>query len=36
MITGKNELAIWNYKKSIELNPKNDNGKKMLEKLIQN
>ncbi len=30
---GKKDPAIKNYKKSIELNPKNVNGKKMLEKL---
>ena len=33
MIKGNKELAIKNYKKSIELNPDNENGKKMLEKL---
>lgn len=33
MIKGNNELAIKNYKKSIELNPNNTNGIKMLEKL---
>jgi len=33
MKNGDNELAIKNYQKSIELNPENENGKKMLEKL---
>src|SRR4030095_12936353 len=33
MINGDKELAIKNYEKSIKLNPDNDNGKKMLEKL---
>ena len=27
------ELAIENYQKSLELNPSNENGKDMLEKL---
>ena len=30
---GKKDLAIKNYERSIELNPQNDNGKKMLEQL---
>ena len=30
---GKKELAIKNYKKSVELNPRNENGKKMLAEL---
>jgi len=30
---GDNELAIKSYQKSIELNPENENGKKMLEKI---
>jgi tetratricopeptide (TPR) repeat protein len=30
---GKKDLAIKNYERSIEINPKNDNGKKMLESL---
>ena len=30
---GKKDLAIKNYERSIELNPKNDNGRKMLETL---
>ncbi len=30
---GDRELAIWNYKKSLELNPGNDNAKVMLKKL---
>ncbi|MCU7549918.1 hypothetical protein OCK74_12370 [Chitinophagaceae bacterium LB-8] len=33
---GKKDLAIKNYEMSIKLNPKNDNGKKMLEKIKQN
>ncbi|TXD70029.1 serine hydrolase [Aequorivita lipolytica] len=33
MEQGKNELAITNYKKSIELNPANQNGMDMLKKL---
>jgi cytochrome c-type biogenesis protein CcmH/NrfG len=30
---GNKELAIKNYKKSLELNPKNDNAMKVLEKI---
>jgi tetratricopeptide (TPR) repeat protein len=33
MKAGNKELAIENYKKSLELNPNNDNAKKMLEQL---
>jgi tetratricopeptide (TPR) repeat protein len=33
MENGDNKKAIENYKKSIELNPGNDNAKKMIEKL---
>jgi hypothetical protein len=33
MADGNTKLAIKNYEKSIKLNPKNENGKKMLEKL---
>lgn len=33
MISVNNKLAVENYKKSLELNPKNDNAKQMLEKL---
>jgi CubicO group peptidase (beta-lactamase class C family) len=33
MNTGNKELAISNYKKSIQLNPLNDNAKQMIEKL---
>lgn len=33
MKKGENELAIENYKKSVELNPSHEGGKKMLEKL---
>jgi FKBP-type peptidyl-prolyl cis-trans isomerase 2 len=33
MINGDKELAIKNYEKSVKLNPNNENGKKMLEKL---
>lgn len=34
--TGKNDLAIEMYKKSIELNPQNEGGKKALRKLLEN
>jgi CubicO group peptidase (beta-lactamase class C family) len=33
MKTEQKDLAIKNYEKSLELNPKNDNGKEMLKKL---
>ena len=33
MIDGNNELARLNYNKSLELNPGNENAKKMLENL---
>ena len=33
MNAGEVELAVKNYKKSIELNPENENGKMMLEKI---
>jgi len=33
MVRGEKDLAIKNYQKSIELNPKNDNGIEMLKKL---
>jgi len=33
MKNGNKELAIQNYEKSVELNPGNENGKKMLEEL---
>lgn len=33
MKAGNKELAIENYKKSLELNPDNDNAKRMLEQL---
>jgi tetratricopeptide (TPR) repeat protein len=33
MVKGNTELAILNYAKSLELNPENENGKKMLDKL---
>ena len=33
MVSGNNELAIQNYKKSLELNPQNTNGAEMLKKL---
>jgi CubicO group peptidase (beta-lactamase class C family) len=36
MVNGDKELAIKNYQKSIELNPKNDNGIQMLKKLQEN
>lgn len=35
MNDGNNKLAIKNYKKSLELNPQNDNAKKMLDKMQQ-
>ena len=35
MIKGEKDIAIGFYKKSMELNPKNTNGKQMLEKLVQ-
>jgi tetratricopeptide (TPR) repeat protein len=35
MKNGEKELAIKNYEKSIQLNPNNENGRKMLEKLQQ-
>jgi len=34
-LAGDKNLAIENYKRSIELNPENDNGKKALEKLMK-
>lgn len=33
MMDGQNELAVKFYEKSLEINPDNENGKKMLEKL---
>ena len=36
MKDGQKEEAIKAYKRSVELNPKNENGKKMLEELIKN
>lgn len=33
MDAGKKDLAISNYKKSLELNPHNDGGRDMLKKL---
>jgi len=35
MTNGDKELAIANYKKSLELNPQNSNGREMLKKLGQ-
>ena len=35
MKNGDNQLAVKYYRKSLELNPKNENGKKMLKKLEQ-
>ncbi len=32
---GRNEQAIANYRKSLELNPNNKNGQAMLEKLTK-
>ncbi|MCB2311811.1 hypothetical protein LGL55_11155 [Clostridium tagluense] len=34
LINGDRDLALESYKKSVELNPKNIRGKKILEKLI--
>ena len=36
MIKGENELAIQNYKKSLELNPNNENARKKLSELAKN
>ena len=36
MANGEKELAITNYKKSLELNPKNTHGAEMLKKLTTN
>jgi cytochrome c-type biogenesis protein CcmH/NrfG len=36
MTDGQKKLAIQNYKKSLELNPDNNNAKEMLEKLQEN
>jgi cytochrome c-type biogenesis protein CcmH/NrfG len=36
MNNGDRDLAIQNYKKSLELNPDNSNGKEMLKKLEAN
>jgi len=33
MVTGQKELSVENYRKSLELNPKNSNAKQMLKKL---
>ena len=33
MAAGQKDLAIWNYRKSLELNPKNDNAVAMLSRL---
>ena len=33
MAAGQKDLAIWNYRKSLELNPQNDNAVAMLQKL---
>ncbi|MBS1551086.1 MAG: FKBP-type peptidyl-prolyl cis-trans isomerase [Bacteroidetes bacterium] len=35
MIDGNRELAVQNYNKSLELNPRNDNARKMLENLAK-
>jgi CubicO group peptidase (beta-lactamase class C family) len=35
LTNGEKELAIINYKKCVELSPENENGKKMLEKLLK-
>lgn len=36
MVAGDNTNAIENYKKSLQLDPANDNARKMIEKLTQN
>jgi hypothetical protein len=36
MVNGDTDLAILNYEKSLELNPANENAKKILEKLQKN
>ncbi len=36
MMNGDKDLAIENYKKSLELDPKNENAKSMLDKLAEN
>ncbi|MDQ3021305.1 MAG: amidohydrolase family protein [Bacteroidota bacterium] len=33
LLTGNKDLALQNYAKSVELNPKNENGKKVLDEL---
>jgi CubicO group peptidase (beta-lactamase class C family) len=33
MTAGRKDLAIWNYRKSLQLNPKNDNAVAMLQEL---
>jgi CubicO group peptidase (beta-lactamase class C family) len=35
MVSGQKEMAVTNYKKSLELNPQNENGARMLKKLEQ-
>jgi Flp pilus assembly protein TadD len=35
MNNGEKELAITNYRKSLELNPANSNGAEILKKLLQ-
>jgi CubicO group peptidase (beta-lactamase class C family) len=35
MVNGEKEMAITNYRKSLELNPQNENGAKALKKLAQ-
>jgi hypothetical protein len=35
MIDGNRELAVQNYNKSLELNPRNDNARQMLENLAK-
>lgn len=36
LLTGENELALVNYKRSVELNDKNENAKKVIERLQSN
>ena len=33
MVSGARDLAIRSYRRSLELNPGNDNGRRMLERL---
>ena len=35
-LVAENELALVNYKRSVELNDKNENAKKVIERLLSN